>query len=108
MLCVKVDRRLLPYFLELPASFIRRQKAKRSEAKRTPVPENNALAGKLLELAGSCLPIFFHSKSWRPIGALTQLKIGLAMRKKSSNLTKSAQNSLDVTVRTDTFDKRCI
>lgn len=106
MLCVKVDRRLLPYCLELPASFYSPAivLAKRSEAQDE--ARIKALAGKLLALAGSCLPIFFHSKSRRPIGALTQLKIGLAMRNKSANLTKSAQSTLDVTVRTDTLDEK--
>lgn len=106
MLCVKVDRRLLPYCLELPVSFIHRQKA--SEAKRSVAEarEESKLTGKLLALAGSCRPIFFHSKSRRPNGAPTKLKFGLAMRNKSANLTKSAQSSLDVTVRTDTLDEK--
>ena len=104
----KSARRLLERCLEFAVNCLFHGKASEcSVAKRTSDARKAVFTAKLLAFAKVVLHLFPQKKE-AAHGAIQQLKCALLLLSFCQKKVQSAQISLDVTVRTDTFDKRCI
>lgn len=104
----KSYERLLEYFLEFAVNCLFHGKAYEcSVAKRVSDTRKAVFTAKLLELAKAVRNLFPQKKE-AAHGALTQLKCALLLLSFCQKKRSPHRFSLDVTVRTDTFDKRCI
>lgn len=104
----KSYERLLERFLEFAVNCLFHSKSdERNVVERISDLKQAMFAAKLLELAKAVRNLFPQKKE-AACGALTQLRHALLLLSFCQKKRSPHRFSLDVTVRTDTFDKRCI